>query len=589
MNNGPLHGFRIVDLSRVLSGPAATMLLADQGADVIKIEPPDGDITRGMGTAKGNMTAFFLNINRGKRGVCLDLKSAEGREIVRRIAANCDVFVQNFRPGVVEQMGLGYSDLQKINPNIIYVSISGFGRHGPYAEKRVYDPVIQALSGITDIQADHTAQRPRMMRTVIPDKTTALTAAQAITAALLAREREGCGQHVELNMLDATIAFMWPEGMMRLTVEGDEPDGEIGQIAQDLVYQTTDGYITVAAMSNAQWAGACRALGKPEWIDDERFNTTAKRFENIKLRLAATAEIIKTGSSSFWLAQFEREGVPCAPVLSRVDMLDHEQVVTNGLIQNYPHPILGRVRQPRPAATLHGMSSVPAPIAPSLGQHNEEVLKEVGFGRRRDSALRARRHNLSRVNVMPNRCPWAEKHEIETIYHDEEWGVPVYDDQELFELLCLEGAQAGLSWLTILQKRAGYRRAFANFEIAKVARFSQKKREALVKVPGIVRHQQKINAVVENAKCVLAIQEEVGSFNRYIWDFVDGKPRQNKWRDAKQVPASTAESEAMSRALKKRGFKFVGSTTCYAFMQAAGLVNDHLLNCFRHKQLIKQA
>ena len=379
MSKGPLQGFRILDLSRVLSGPAATMLLADQGADVIKVEPPEGDITRGMGTAEGNMTAFFLNINRGKRDVCINLKSAQGRDIVRRLAASCDVFVQNFRPGVTEELGLGYDTLKELKPDLVYVSISGFGRQGPYAEKRVYDPVIQALSGITDIQADRDTQRPRMMRTVIPDKTTALTAAQAITAALLARERDGQGQHVELNMLDATISFMWPEGMMRLTVVGDEPDGEIGQIAQDLVYQTTDGYITVAAMSNTQWAGTCRGLGKPEWIDDERFNTTAKRFDNIKERIALTGEIIATNSSDYWLKKFDGEGVPCAPILNRLEVIEHEQIVANELVQNYSHPVLGQVRQPRPAATLQGMSHAPTPIAPALGEHNEEVLREIGF------------------------------------------------------------------------------------------------------------------------------------------------------------------------------------------------------------------
>ena len=379
MSKGPLHGIRILDLSRVLSGPAATMLLADQGADVIKVEPPEGDITRGMGTAEGNMTAFFLNINRGKRDVCINLKSAAGRDIVRRIAASSDVFVQNFRPGVVEEMGLGYEDLKALKPDIVYVSISGFGRHGPFAEKRVYDPVIQALSGITDIQADRDTQRPRMMRTIIPDKTTALTAAQAITAALLGRERDGSGQHVELNMLDATVAFMWPEGMMRLTVVGDEPDGEIGQIAQDLVYKTTDGYITVAAMSNDQWAGTCRGLEKPEWIDDERFNTTAKRFDNIKERVALTGAIIETNSSEYWLNKFDAEGVPCAPILNRLEVIEHEQILVNNLVQNYAHPVLGQVRQPRPAATLQGMSRAPTPVAPALGEHNEEVLGELGF------------------------------------------------------------------------------------------------------------------------------------------------------------------------------------------------------------------
>ena len=186
---------------------------------------------------------------------------------------------------------------------------------------------------------------------------------------------------------------------------------------------------------------------------------------------------------------------------------------------------------------------------------------------------------------MLKRCAWAEKHEIETLYHDQEWGVPEHDDVRLFELLCLEGAQAGLSWLTILQKRDGYRKAFAGFEVTKVARFTPKKCTALLNDAGIVRHKQKINSVVENAKCVLQLQKEFGSFDNYVWGFVDGAPKQNAWRTIKQVPASTDVSDALSRDLKKRGFKFVGSTTCYAFMQAAGLVNDHLTNCFRYKQV----
>lgn len=379
MSKGPLAGFRIIDLSRVLSGPAATMLLADQGADVIKIEPPNGDITRGMGTANGNITAFFLNINRGKRDLCLNLKSEQGQEIVRRLVATADVVVQNFRPGVMEKMGLGYEGLKLLKPDIVYVSISGFGTRGPYAQKRVYDPVIQALSGMTDIQADHEQRRPTMMRTVIPDKTTALTAAQAITAALLSRERTGNGQHVELNMLDATIAFMWPEGMMRLTVVGDEPEGVIGQIAQDLVFETSDGYITVSTMSDEQWAGACRAFEREVWIDDPRFNGTAKRFENIKVRLEMMAEMLAGNSSEYWLKILDDNGVPCAPILSRLEMLSHDQILANEVVKTYQHPCLGEVRQPRPAALLEGMDVDPKPLAPGLGQHNDEILGELGF------------------------------------------------------------------------------------------------------------------------------------------------------------------------------------------------------------------
>lgn len=387
-NKGPLTGIRIVDLSRVLSGPAATMLLADQGADVIKVEPFEGDITRGMGSADGDMTAFFLNINRGKRDLCINLKTTEGQAVVRRLMSLSDVVVQNFRPGVIDKMGLGYEAIKAVKENIIYMSISGFGKLGPFAQKRVYDPVIQALSGMTDIQADHIEKRPRMMRTVIPDKTTALTAAQAITAALLARERNGYGQHIELNMLDATICYLWPEGMMRLTVVGDEPDGEIGQIAQDLVFKTTDGYITVSAMSDEQWRGACKALNRQEWINDPRFLTTAKRFENIRVRLDETAKIIATNSNAYWLEKFDQHGVPCAPILSRIEMLEHEQIIANNIIQTYEHPVLGKVRQPKPAARLTGMPDNPQPLAPRIGEHNTEVLREIGYTDREIDNLR---------------------------------------------------------------------------------------------------------------------------------------------------------------------------------------------------------
>lgn len=183
---------------------------------------------------------------------------------------------------------------------------------------------------------------------------------------------------------------------------------------------------------------------------------------------------------------------------------------------------------------------------------------------------------------MVKRCSWSQSNDLEMSYHDEEWGVPEHDDDKLFEMLCLEGAQSGLSWLTILQKREGYRRAFSKFDVSKVARYTEKKREALLVDASIVRHRLKINAVVENAKCVIAIQKEYGSFDKYLWDFIGGKPLQNNWSSAKKVPAKTAQSDEFSRMLKKRGFKFIGSTTCYAFMQATGMVNDHVTSCYRH-------
>lgn len=372
------------------------MLLADQGADVVKIEPLEGDITRQMGSGDNGMSTGFLNINRGKRGMAIDLRHPDGIEIVLRLLRTADVFVQNFRPGAIDKLGLGLDAVRKVRPEIIYVSISGFGRHGPYADKRVYDPVIQALSGITDIQADSDSGRPRMIRTVIPDKTTALTAAQAITAALLGRTRSGRGQHVELAMLDATIAYLWPEGMINFTRVGEEKNPRVGQVAQDLVFKTRDGYITAGAMSDTEWRGMCEVLGHPEWIDDPRFRTTAARFANARERIAGTARVLETRTSAEWLALLESQGVPCAPVLTRAEMLNNAQVKANDLVREYEHPLLGRVRQPRPAARFENFEATAAPLAPNLGQHNRELLEELGYSA-------ADRQRLVEQGVIPDR------------------------------------------------------------------------------------------------------------------------------------------------------------------------------------------
>jgi DNA-3-methyladenine glycosylase I len=183
------------------------------------------------------------------------------------------------------------------------------------------------------------------------------------------------------------------------------------------------------------------------------------------------------------------------------------------------------------------------------------------------------------------RCPWAWQHPLETLYHDQEWGVPLHDDNKLFELLILEGAQAGLSWLTVLKKRDDYRQAFQGLDPARVARFGQRELTKLMNNPGIIRNRRKLESAVANARAFLQVQEEHGSFNNFIWQFVDGKTLQNTWQKVEQVPAQTAQSQAMSKELKKRGFKFVGPTICYAFMQSAGMVNDHLTTCFRYAQL----
>lgn len=374
---GPLTGFKVLDLSRVLAGPAATVLLADQGADVIKVEPIKGDVVRAIGG--GGVTAGFLTMNRGKRSIALDLRSEAGIEIVRTLAGAADVFVQNFRPGVIEQMGLGEAVVRKINRKIIYVSMSGFGPKGPYSQKRVYDPVIQALSGLADLQATDEFDRPRMIRTVVPDKTTGLTAAQAITAALLSREKTGEGQHVQLAMLDTMIAYLWQEGLNGLTVVGNEEKVKRGQRSKDLIYETADGYITAGAVSNSEWEGLCKALDKPEWLKDKRFSSPLGRGRNVKVRLELTASVLQTNTTAYWLNRLDKFGVPCAPVLTRPEVIQQEQVVVNDILSEYDQPGLGRVRQPRSAAQFDKTPTKREQIAPALGEHSREILIEYGF------------------------------------------------------------------------------------------------------------------------------------------------------------------------------------------------------------------
>jgi len=384
---GALSGYRIIDVTQVISGPLATRILADQGADVIKIEPPSGDILRHMGGLQG-LSPTFTTTNRSKRSIVLDLKQDGGLAVLKRLVRDADVFIQNSRPGTAQAMGIGEEALREINPKLVYVSISGFGEQGPYAHKRVYDPLIQGMSTLAEIQGGP-GGRPRLMRVIIPDKVTALTASQAITAALLARERNGAGQHVRLSMLDAVLAFTWPEGMAYHTFVADHLPKPRPVARRDLVYETRDGFVVVSTVAHREWEGFCRAAEKTEWLADPRFQDTAGLVKNAKERLELMALAIRERTTEDWLEALDAHDVPCAPVLTRDDVHLHPQVQSNGIIVENEHPVAGTVRETRPAERMDGTPSSITRPAPTLGQHTEEVLDEFGFSREEIASLRA--------------------------------------------------------------------------------------------------------------------------------------------------------------------------------------------------------
>ncbi|MGH3087139.1 MAG: CaiB/BaiF CoA transferase family protein [Rubrobacteraceae bacterium] len=388
---GPLAGFRIVDLSMMLSGPWAADILGDQGAEVIKVEMPGvGDYTRLLRNRSGGLSSMFVNINRSKRSITLNLKDPAGVEVLKRLVETADVLVQNFRPGVVDRLGIGWEDLRAIRPELVYLSITGFGPEGPYAQRRVYDPVVQALSGLTTVQAGSDELRPRLIRTVLPDKLSAVAASQAVTAALLARERTGEGQHVEISMLDTVLGFLWASDMGAYTFMDKPMQPSEAASFIDLIYETADEHMTVAVMSDREWKAFCLAVGKPEHLEDERFATPEARDENVNERLELIQSELLAKTRDEWLEIFHEHDVPCAPALTRAEVIEHPQVLASDVLIETEHPAAGRLRQTRTPAKWHGTIPDPPRGAPLLGEHNEEVLSEIGYGEEEIGRLRER-------------------------------------------------------------------------------------------------------------------------------------------------------------------------------------------------------
>jgi crotonobetainyl-CoA:carnitine CoA-transferase CaiB-like acyl-CoA transferase len=385
-SSAPLAGIRIIDLTTNMSGPLATMVLADQGADVVKVESPAGDAIRSVGTGHAGMSAYFANNNRGKRSLVVDLSTDAGRDVVRRLTAEADVFAQNFRPGVIERLGLDADSLMAANQRLVYASISGFGTSGPLADAPAYDHVVQALAGYAAIQSAGTSE-PSMVRHGVIDKATAYTLAQAVTAALLQRERTGRGTRIDVSMLDVAIAFLWPDGMMDHTV--DEPSSVLPPTSRSFrVTPTADGQVVLVTLTAAQWSGLTGAL-----LDDgdsDAMADTSARMKGGAEVMRRVRSVIAGMPTDEVVARLRAADVPVAPVRQLDEVADDPQVAASGIVKSFDHSVLGKVHQPRPAPFFDGGTIEPAPAAPQLGEHTDDVLREAGWSDAEVADLRGR-------------------------------------------------------------------------------------------------------------------------------------------------------------------------------------------------------
>lgn len=374
---GPLTGIRIIDFTSIYSGPIGTSILGDQGADVIKIEAAEGDVMRRGKPGSRDVSAAFAMMNRNKRSLVIDARADAGREVLLDLIRGADVVIENFRPGVMERLGIGYEHCQAVNPTIVFASINGVGSVGPYAKRRVYDAVIQAVGGVAALQSDPNTGRPQMINTLICDKVTSLNAAQVVTAALFARERHGIGQRVELTMLDAALHFIWPDGMHNHSFIGDDVEEMPVLDHSNFVRATEDGFVAVMPVKGAEWEGSFRALDLEALWGDPRFATAADRARNGEVLQQLLNDAYASFSTDDICARLEANDVPFARINGRAEVVTDPQVQAMGALQEFDHPHGGRMRQPRPPGQF---SRTPAGLnrcSPELGEHTREILAEI--------------------------------------------------------------------------------------------------------------------------------------------------------------------------------------------------------------------
>ena len=372
-NNKPLDGIKVIEISTIITASLSAMMLADQGAEVIKIEQTGfGDPLRYLGTQKGGVSAIFANVNRGKSSLELDLKKDTDLNSAKKLICEADVLINNFRPGVMEALGLSKAECKKINKNLIYVAITGFGKEGPFSSSPAYDHVVQAMSGATAIQSD--GDKPQYMKTLLCDKITAYTATQSICSALYKREKTGEASSIDLSMLDSSMFFLWPDGMMNHTLLDNDVEILAPLTAAYNMYECKDGSISIAAMLDKHWHGIFKAIDKPELIDDQRFSSAAERSKNF-IELLELVSLFKNYTVEEMFKRLSDNDVPCSTNLSLEQAITNQQVEDNYLVKEKITETQGKLRMIRYPAIFDEEKFINDKPAPKLGEDNKKLLK----------------------------------------------------------------------------------------------------------------------------------------------------------------------------------------------------------------------
>ena len=391
----PLAGVRVLDLTRVLAGPFCTMMLGDMGADVIKLEEPGrGDDTRSWPPFLGGEATYFMAVNRNKRSLTLNLKPPAGQEIFRKLVRKCDVVVENFRPGTMEKLGFGYAALAKLNPRLVYCSISGFGESGPDAPRAGYDLIVQGESGIMDITGFADAP-PAKVGTSIADLVAGMNAAHGIVLALLARTRTRRGQKVEIGMLDGMAALLTYQAALYFGTRArpSRRGNAHPSIVPYEVFKAADAYLTLGVANNSLWERCCQALDRPDLIKDPRFDTEAHRVEQRDVLVPLLNDILGTRNADEWLKRLEAAGVPAGRIKTVAEVCESEHLKARDMIVTLPHPSAGSVTVMGVPVKLHATPGGARTAPPRLGEHTDAVLTKLA-GLRPSGIARLRREGV---------------------------------------------------------------------------------------------------------------------------------------------------------------------------------------------------